>query len=208
MTPPPKKMSPELRKRIERIIFIATGASAVMLIGLWLLDKKPNRDFVLPEGYEGWVTVRYSVPYALPLPLRDGSLQIIVNSEGYAETSTDLEVGWRRDRYFWQTDTGRVPIPASVEVDEEPHIYVHQHAYFTQSYEDLLTSLPVGADTTLPDGTHLERPTYSEVSYAKGKKTLEYFYLSKMPRSIFFNPPPNPDFDGLESTEDRAIPVQ
>lgn len=194
-------------KRIEKVILASTLFSAVILVCFWLMDKEPNRDFYIPKSYAGWVTIEYSVPDAPPIEQKDGVMQLVISDSGYLATSTDLKVGWRRDRYFWLENGEEQKIPASVEVEGEPRIYIHAHQYFSKSYEALLASLPVGTDTTLPDQTHIIKESYNNVTYEKGKKTLEYFYLSRQPESIIYNPPKNPNNQGLESTQDRAVPI-
>ncbi|MEZ4829384.1 MAG: hypothetical protein R3C61_24330 [Bacteroidia bacterium] len=196
--------------RIERIILISFSFSAFILIAFWIMDKEPNRDFYIPEGYSGWVKIEYSVPQAQPFPMKEGKVQIVISDSGYAATSDDLVVGWRRDQYFrLRPDGVSEKIPASVTLDNgEPGIFLHAHSYFSRSFEHLLVSLPVGTDTTLADGTHIIKESENKVDYAKGKKTLEYFYISEKPESIIFNPPPRGDKDALESTEDRSIPRQ
>ena len=195
-------------KRIERIIIISFIFSAVVMMGFWIMDKKPDRDFFIPRNYHGWLTVRYSVAEASPLALKDGAQQIIFSDSGYAETSDELIVGWRKDRYFWVNADGSTErIPASVVVADSIGIYLHHHAYYAKSHEDLLAGLPAGTDTTLADETHIVKASENNVEYTRGKKTLEYFFLSKNPEPIFFNPPKNANSEALESTEDRAIPL-
>jgi hypothetical protein len=196
-------------KRIERIIIISFCFSAVVLVGFWIMDKEPDRDFFIPKNYHGWLEVRYSVADAKPLELKDGVQQIVFNDSGYAETSDILIVGWRKDRYYWLNEDGSTEqIPPSVELGDSMGIYLHHHAYYAQSHEDLLASLPIGIDTTLADETRIIKNSENNVEYTRGKKTLEYFYLSEAPRSILFNPPKNPKSEALESTEDRAIPLE
>ncbi|MEZ4775730.1 MAG: hypothetical protein R3D00_21300 [Bacteroidia bacterium] len=194
--------------RVERIILISFVFSSLILIAFWILDKEPDRDFYLPEGFHGWVKIEYSVPGAPAFPMKDGNMQIVISDSGYATTSDVLVVGWRRDRYFWRKPDGTSSqIPPSVTLDNnEPGIFLHAHAYYSRSYESLLASLPVGIDTTFADGTHIIKESESKVEYTKGNKTLEYFFVSEKAESILFNPPPISDNEALESTEDREIP--
>ena len=162
-------------KRIEKIILASTLLSAVILVCFWLMDKEPNRDFYVPKSYAGWVTIEYSVPGAPPIALKEGVMQFPISDSGYLATSTDLKVGWRRDRYFWVENGKEQKIPASVEVEGEPRIYIHSHQYFSKSHEHLLAHLPVGTDTTLPDQTHIIKKSANAVSYEKGKKNPGVF---------------------------------
>ena len=193
-------------KKVEVIILIGFAALAVMMVGLWVLDKQPNRAYYLPEGFEGWVTIRYSVADAPALEEKDGVLQFHIPDNGILETSDALVVGWRRDDYFWQDSNGQVqPIPSSVKENDEYFLHIHRHSYYTKDWTGLLLDMPFGSDTVLADGTHLKKPLDDEVEYVTGKKTLEYFYVTPEPKSIMFNPPPNPNMEGLESTEDRRV---
>ncbi|MDP5168628.1 MAG: hypothetical protein NWR72_00160 [Bacteroidia bacterium] len=193
-------------KKVEKIILMGFGLLSVMMMGLWILDKEPNRAYYLPAGYEGWVAIRYSVPDADPIENKDGVLQFVISDSGYMETSDPLVVGWRRDEYFWNLPDGSIePIPSSVVKDGEYHIHVHQHAYFSKDWTPLLHKLAVGTDTVLADRTRLTKNSEVDVDYVTGKKTLEYFYVTAQPQSIMFTPPENPQGEGLESTEDRRI---
>lgn len=196
--------------RMEKIILFGFVNCAVALGIIIGLDKKINRDYYIPRAYDGWITVRYSVPGAPALPEKDGVQQIRIPADGYLETSTALEVGWRKDTYFWHEGEQITPIPAYVELegDEQPRIYVHRHEYYAKSWEHLLRDLEPGDDTTLSDETRLEMSPQGKVTYTTGLKTLEYFYHSAEAKSILFNPPANLKHEGLRSTEDRRVPLQ
>ncbi|MEM7372130.1 MAG: hypothetical protein AAF587_26165 [Bacteroidota bacterium] len=191
--------------RFEKIILIAFVNCVIVLVGFWLMDKKPNRDFYLPKGHEGWISIRYQVTDAAEIPMRDGVQQIGIPPSGYLETSNLLTVGWRRDRYFWVDGTDTLQIPGKVDLADGPGIYTHHHAYFAKSYEYLLGQLPAHTDTTMEDGTHIIMEADNKVDYTMGNKTLEYFYISKNAQSVLFNPPPHPNHEGIQSTADRII---
>lgn len=195
-------------KRIEKIILIGFITSSITFVGMWLMNKKPDRDFFIPKGYEGWVRVEYQVEGGDELPLKEGVQQIIANDTGYVATSTRLEVGWRKDRYFWLNPDGSTEeIPPYVALaDEDYGIYLHGHAYYSKSYEDILKSLPAGTDTTFADETRIIMEPGNRVDYTKGRKVFEYFFISREPESIAFNPPAIPHTDVLTSTEDRSVP--
>lgn len=175
-------------KRIEKIILISFVFSIGMMFALWLMDKEPDRDFYVPAGYEGWLTIRYEVAGAEPIPMQEGRQQIVFSAEGIAETSSELTVGWRRDNYFWRSSEGDTPIPKSIEKEGEYYLQVQKHEYYSLDHLALLKSLTPGTDTTLWDGTEITRGEEQEVSYEKGRKTLEYFYISAEPQSIMFVP--------------------
>ncbi len=193
-------------KKLEKIVLIGFGFFALMMFGLWVLDKQPNRAYFLPEGFDGWVTIRYAVPGADPIPRVNGVLQYVISESGYMETSDPLVVGWRRDEFFWKRNDGSIEkIAPYVKLDDEYYLHVHQHAYFAKDWTSILHSMTVGKDTVMPDQTKISKTSESDVKYVTGKKTLEYFYFSDVPQSIMFTPPKNPQMEGLESTEDRSI---
>lgn len=192
-------------KLLDKIILVSGLAFAAFMIVFWLFLKRSNKDYYLPRGFVGWVTIRYQLPDAAPLPERDGVLQVSVSEEGVAETSTALDEGWGRDRYFWVGEGDTVQIPASEKVAGDFHLYLHGHSYQFYSHEDLIKTLPVGADTLLWDGTKITMEAEAEVSYQPGEKTLEYFYLSKQSQPIRFVPPENPSREYLKSLEDYRL---
>jgi hypothetical protein len=193
-------------KKIELIIIVGFVASALTLLAFWWLNKKGNRDFYLPRDYAGWVMVCYEVPDAPPLPVKDEVQQLIIPANGILETSSKLEIGWRRDRYFWQEDDGTLsPVPPVVDQKEGPHIYIHQHQFFSRSYMGLAKQMDGGTDTTLTDGTAIERMGSGLVNYEPGRKSLEHFYLSATPKPLQFQPPENLRSQALESLNSREL---
>ena len=111
-------------KTVEKVILIGFITLAVMMTGLWVLDKEPNRAYYLPAGYEGWVTIRYSVEDAPALEEKDGVLQFQIGEDGTMETSDPLVVGWRRDEYFVRDGEQTRLLPSSVKKERgilSPH---------------------------------------------------------------------------------------
>jgi hypothetical protein len=192
-------------KLLDKIIVVSGLAFAAFMIVFWLFLKRSNKDYYLPRGFEGWVAVRYQVPGALPLPEKGGVLQVSVSSRGLAETSTPLDEGWGRDRFFWVGAEDTVQIPSAEKVDGDFYLYLHAHSYQFYSHESLLKTLPEGADTLLWDGTKITMKDGGEVSYQPGEKTLEYFYISEKPQPIRFVPPENPSREYLKSLEDYRL---
>ncbi len=196
-------------KRIEIVILVGFISSALTLIGFWWNNKEANRDFYLPKGYEGWIMINYGVAGADPLPEIEGVQQLRVPESGILNTSTTLEIGWRRDQFFWIDESGnQVPVPNMVELEEGMGIHIHQHQYLSRNFMKVGGLLGPGEDTTLYDGTEIEKMTSGYVNYRPGQKTLEYFYLSEDPLSITFNPPENPRSEALESVESREIKLE
>lgn len=195
-------------KSVEKIILISFVLSMVVIVGVWLLDKQPNRDLLLPQGYEGWVVIQYEVPGAEPFALKEGRQQIVFSESGVAQTSERMEVGWRRDVLYWLAEGKITPIPTSIEKDGEYFIHQHAHEFYSRSHLHLISRLAEGRDTLLWDGTRIEKQKNQQISYQKGRKTLEYFYISAEPQSLFFPVPELRDEAVLMDTDDRSIPVQ
>ena len=74
---------------------VATTCCRLRTPDLWLI----------PDGYEGWVKIDYIVKNAPPLPLRNGHRIIQVSSNGYIQTSSELEEGWASDQFQYASGT-------------------------------------------------------------------------------------------------------
>jgi hypothetical protein len=180
-------------KLIDRIIIIGTLGGAIFLIAFWWSTKRDDRDYYLPEDFSGWISVVHSVPGAPPLQVKDGALQVPIPPSGYLETLTPLEQGWSRNRFFRKSEEGWKQIPGKTEVNGEPAIFIHRHEFYHYSHYPLLDTLPVGTDTTLWDGARLVKYAEDDRMYNPGFKTVEFFYISKEPKPLTFNPPPHPN---------------
>jgi len=55
--------------------------------------------FLLPDGFTGWVYVRYDDPSCAPLDMRDGRRVVRIPADGRLCTSTPYETGSARDLY-------------------------------------------------------------------------------------------------------------
>lgn len=191
-------------KRIEKIILIGFINSLLVFLAIWIWYKAPDRQFYVPKGYQGWVKIEYRVPGAPPLPEQDGKQILTINDSGYLATSTPLEIGWRRDDFFWKND--QEEIPRFVETgDPEPSRYIHALQPLSMFYENVLKVLAPGSDTTLPDKTKIKKNLRGQVDYQPGKKRLEYFYMSETPQPFSFTPPPLEDPAALQSLDSRLI---
>ena len=193
-------------KRVEIIILVGFISSGLTLLGFWWNNKQTNRDFYLPAGYDGWIMISYGVEGAPPLPMVDGIQQIQVPDSGILLTSSPLEIGWRRDRYFWvEADGTQREVPQITQQEAGPAIHLHQHQYLSRNYMEIGKLLEPGQDTTLADETEITRTNTGMLNYKPGLKSLEYFYLSAEAQPLQFNPPPNPRSEGLETLETREI---
>jgi len=69
-------------------------------------QRRPGR-YLIPEGYVGWVTIKYRVKDAPALPIEDGRYLINLPASGHAQTSSEQEYGWANDDYFYYSPDGR-----------------------------------------------------------------------------------------------------
>jgi hypothetical protein len=64
-------------------------------------------NYLIPEGYVGWVTVDYGVVGAPALPLQNDHLLVKFPNSRVVQTQSKLEYGWASDKYFYYTMTGQ-----------------------------------------------------------------------------------------------------
>lgn len=74
------------------------------LSGYWPWETRTAVEYRIPEGYQGWVQVRWAVPGAPTLTKSGGYFIVAFDSEGQAFTSSAPEGGWATDRYFYVSD--------------------------------------------------------------------------------------------------------
>lgn len=179
-------------KFTDRIILVSALSGALFLIGFVFYIKRSNRDYYIPEHYHGWVSIVHQQPGMPALEKKDGALQIVVNDSGFCFTSTPLEQGWGRNRFFRMTAKGPVQIPNVVTEGRERLLYIHRMEFYHHAHQGLIESLPAGTDTVLANGTRIVKHSDFDIQSSKGKKDVETFFLSERPLPVTFNPPPNP----------------
>jgi hypothetical protein len=95
------------------------GIATTVLTGLWWfslymvaaismgapLARHPT-EFLVPQGYVGWASVRFGDKDANELEVRDGSRICKIPDVGLLRTSSPTEEGWARDKYFYYSQDG------------------------------------------------------------------------------------------------------
>jgi len=71
------------------------------------ITRHPTR-FLIPDGYVGWVEVKYGDSNAPAFPLDKGTLVCRIPGGGLLVTSSSLEEGWAKDQYFYYSKDGSV----------------------------------------------------------------------------------------------------
>lgn len=167
-------------------MLLVCGSSALLAFALYILfTKRTPRNYFIPKGYSGWVTIKYEKEGAPALQDVDGSLEVRIPSSGVLETSSPLTSGWARDDFYFSNGGSDELIPRKVDVDGEAMRSVHDRDETTQDYSELIIALPDKADTTLWDGTKISKNGQS-VEVRTGRNLLEHFYVSETPKPFFY----------------------
>lgn len=75
------------------------------------------RMYEVPEGYVGWVEIKYGDSRCAPLPVEDGHAIRRIPPSGILCTSTALRDGWGPNQYF-EVGRSKVEIPTSGDVTD------------------------------------------------------------------------------------------
>ena len=79
--------------------------AAAISMGAPALARHPNK-YLVPEGYVGWVSVRYGEKDANELEVENGTRICQIPDVGLLRTSSPLEEGWAKDEYFYYSQDG------------------------------------------------------------------------------------------------------
>lgn len=100
-----------------RVRFLGVGTS--LLTGIWWfylaifagismsapLARHANQ-FLIPQGYIGWVEIKHGEKDAPVLPIEHGAYRNRIPITGLLKTASSLEEGWAHDEYFYYSDDG------------------------------------------------------------------------------------------------------
>lgn len=76
-----------------------------------LTDQRHPIDFEVPQGYIGWIRVKYNIAGATPLPIKSGHYIARIPANGLLKTSTVEEEGGAADRFYYVNQAKqRMPI--------------------------------------------------------------------------------------------------
>ncbi|MCB9230330.1 MAG: hypothetical protein H6581_01590 [Bacteroidia bacterium] len=178
-------------KLLDKILIISGLTLLAGLVLYVFFSKRPDRHFVVPAGYEGWVTIRYEKPDASPFPLENGAIMIRVSDSGYAETSDRYMKGWGRDEFFTLENGKEIPLEYSRKEGVERVFRVHHRLAEYKNWDDLIVTMEPNSDTSLFDGTKISRED-TTVSVNAGRKLMQHFYLTNEYKKEFYEPPAMP----------------
>lgn len=179
--------------KVEKIILIAVAGFSAFIIGFAIFMQRTNKDIYLPEKFQGWAKIYYSIPNAKPLEKKNGAYQLYIPENGILETSTMLEDGTGRDTYFIQKNGKYEEIPHTQVIENERKRMIHRDEYHYVNFEKIANTLPLGKDTLFYEQSRAVKTADGKVHYLQGIKSLELFYISEKWESMLYSPATFPD---------------
>lgn len=174
------------KKRLFNRVLLVSGGSAVLLfVGYLIFTHRAAQHYFIPEGFAGWVTVKFEKAGAPALPIKDGAVEYHVPASGILETSSKLETGWSRDEFFREGPSGPQPIPKHVDCGDDGCRWIHDLKEEPMSYEEIIRNLPEHSDTLLWDGARISK-TVDQAEVRTGRKTMLHFWVSGKPEPYFY----------------------
>lgn len=73
--------------------------------------KEYYEDYLIPDGYIGYVRVMHEVKDAPPLPVENGRAVFKFDESGILKTSDQANIGWIYPKYYYYTDRSKTLLP-------------------------------------------------------------------------------------------------
>jgi hypothetical protein len=73
--------------------------------------------YLIPDGYVGWVKVEFNVKNAPTLPFEDGHYIFKIPNSGLLQTSSDDEIGFADDKYFYVSGSNKRQLVAGIIIN-------------------------------------------------------------------------------------------
>ena len=115
---PPGWLFPDNAKRSGRIVvglallIIILGTAGWFSLSAWRSTRR-SLEFLVPEGYSGWVRVEFEIPDEAPLPVESAHTVVRIPPSALLRTSSQEPYGWAQDTYRFYSSTGLSPLPDS-----------------------------------------------------------------------------------------------
>jgi hypothetical protein len=91
---------------LRRVFVVMTCLFAAFL---WeFMDFRHPARYLIPDGYLGWVEIRFGQADASPLAIDNGDLVYRIPENGLLDTSNPLEYGSAKDHYFYYSADGKL----------------------------------------------------------------------------------------------------
>lgn len=101
-------------------LFVCSAAFVLLGCGFRHGDR-----VLIPDGYVGWVEIRYNVKGAPPTPLVDGMYELRLGADGTFATSSDHSTGYGAEEYFYVLQNGKMRKLQGGIMAQEPDDLVH-----------------------------------------------------------------------------------
>lgn len=93
-------------------VFMMVAAGLLAAASLGCEKSRTPCLFELPEGFRGWVLIRFEHSECPPLPLEQGRLVFRIPATGVLCTSNSMETGVAKDEFRY-SGNARTPIPST-----------------------------------------------------------------------------------------------
>jgi hypothetical protein len=173
------------RRLLKRVLLVSGGSALLFFAGYVIMMKRSPRQYYLPEGFHGWVTIRFEREGSPPLEKKDGAYQVYIPESGILETSSELQTGWARDAFFRKKGGQWEELPLNVDGESEKKRFIHSREDAEPNHLLMIRNLPEAADTVLWDGTRISK-SGNMVDVRTGRKLLEHFWVSEVPEPFFY----------------------
>ncbi len=90
---------------ITGLWWFSLSMAATIFMGAPPIARHPTK-FLIPEGYVGWVSIRYGEKDATGLEVNNGTRICQITDVGLLRTSSSVEKGWAKDKYFYYSQDG------------------------------------------------------------------------------------------------------
>ena|SRR5579872_2366930 len=91
---------------LRRVFVVVTCLFAAFL---WnVIDFRHPARYLIPDGYVGWVEIKFGQADASPLAIENGDLVYRIPENGLLNTSNPLEYGSAKDHYFYYSLDGKL----------------------------------------------------------------------------------------------------
>ena len=97
----------------QKTLFLGLLIFAAIVI-YYIANHRRPIDFEVPQGYVGWIRIKYNIAGAAPLPIKSGYYVASIPDNGLLETSTIEDEGWGADRFYYVAQNKR-----TISLDDE-----------------------------------------------------------------------------------------
>lgn len=107
------KGSLNISRKLKGVAVVIPMLLSIVFYSLFLhTDYRTPVQYMIPDGYVGWIYIYYHVKEAESIPMIDGKYVVIVENDGTLSTSNRLEYGVAQDQYYYVSKNNELtPLP-------------------------------------------------------------------------------------------------